>query len=72
MSPVLEQASVSGGDPHVDVKAYGAVGNTRTVSTGAITSGSAAFSSTSNPFVACDVGKTIIVVGAGVAEESGS
>jgi hypothetical protein len=67
MSPILEQATVSGGDPYVDVKAYGAVGNTQSVTNGVITSGSAALSSASNPFVACDVGKSIVVVGAGTA-----
>lgn len=49
-----------------NVKTYGAVGDGRMVSDGAMTSGSAALAcTTSTPFVSTDVGKKIMVKGAG-------
>jgi hypothetical protein len=46
---------------------YGAVGDTRSVADGAITTATPNFTSASAAFTAADVGKTIIVLGAGVA-----
>lgn len=46
---------------------YGAIGNGKQATDAAITSGQAALTSASNPFVAGDVGKAITVAGAGAA-----
>jgi hypothetical protein len=46
---------------------FGAKGDGKTLSNGAITTGTPNFTSASNPFTVADVGKSIVVVGAGAA-----
>ena len=53
----------------INVEWFGAKGDVIHISDGAITATSQAFTSASNPFVATDVGKLIIVGGAGAAGE---
>lgn len=48
-----------------DVRAYGAVGDARKLTDGAMTASSAVLTSASNQFTAADVGKIVIVRGAG-------
>jgi hypothetical protein len=49
------------------VKTYGAVGNTKAVADGAMTASSATLTSATAGFTAADVGKSVIVTGAGPA-----
>lgn len=55
------------GSPWYDVKGFGALGNSKTVTDGAMTATSATLTSASAGFAITDVGKTAIVAGAGTA-----
>lgn len=52
---------------HITLEQYGAVADARTLVDGVISSGTAVLTSASAAFAAADVGKTIVVVGAGAA-----
>ena len=53
-----------------DITRYGAVGNGRLASDGAMTSGSAVLTCASGPFVVGDVGKSVMVLAAGTSGET--
>lgn len=63
---ILPGEEVTAANPY-NVKAFGATGSGKTISDGVMNGTTAVLTSVSNPFVAGDVGKTILVYGAGAA-----
>lgn len=64
---VIDKRVVISTGPWVNVKDYGARGDVRRYADGAITTGTATFTSATATFVAADKGKTITISGAGAA-----
>lgn len=64
----LNHMNIAVSGPWIDIKAYGAKGDGRSVTDGAISGTQTLLTcATSTPFTAADVGKTIAIAGAGVA-----